>query len=71
MSISEREYQRRYVAIQELMKKDGLDSLLVVGLSDDFNRGNIRYITGSGRGGCCILPREGTPVFLVNPIPFY
>ncbi len=68
MSISEREYQRRYVAIQELMKKDGLDSLLVVGLSDDFNRGNIRYITGSGRGGCCILPREGTPVFLVNPI---
>jgi Xaa-Pro aminopeptidase len=67
MAISEKEYQRRYTAIRELMKKDGLDSLLVVGISDDFNRGNIRYITGIGRGGCCIFPQEGKPIFLTTP----
>jgi Xaa-Pro aminopeptidase len=67
MGISHQEYQRRYAAIRELMKKDGLDSLLVFGISDDFNRGNIRYITGSGRGGCCVFPREGQPVFLTMP----
>jgi Xaa-Pro aminopeptidase len=67
MGISHQEYQRRYAAIRELMKKDGLDSLLVIGLSDDFNRGNIRYITGSGRGGCCVFPLEGQPVFLTMP----
>jgi len=67
MAISEKEYQRRYTAIRELMKKDSLDSLLVVGISDDFNRGNIRYITGVGRGGCCIFPLEGKPVFLTAP----
>jgi Xaa-Pro aminopeptidase len=66
MSISEKEYQRRYSAIRELMKKEGLDNLLITGLSDDFNRGNIRYVTGSGRGGCCIFPLEGAPVFLIG-----
>ena len=67
MSISSREFKRRYVAIREMMRKEELDCLLIVGLSDDFNRGNIRYITGSGRGGCCLFPREGTPVLLVGP----
>lgn len=67
MSISQQEFERRYSAIRELMKKEELDCLLVVGVADDFNRGNIRYITGSGRGGCCIMPLEGAPVFLVNP----
>ena len=67
MGISNQEYQRRYAAIRELMKKEGLDSILVIGISDDFNRGNIRYITGSGRGGCCIFPPEGKPVFLTMP----
>jgi len=67
MSISEQEFKRRYAAIRELMKKDELDCLLVVGLSDDFNRGNIRYITGSGRGGSCIFPLEGAPVLLTGP----
>jgi Xaa-Pro aminopeptidase len=66
MSISEPEYKRRYSAIRELMKKEGLDNLLITGLSDDFNRGNIRYVTGSGRGGCCIFPLEGAPVFLIG-----
>jgi Xaa-Pro aminopeptidase len=67
MSISNEEYKRRYAAIRELMKKMDLDCLLVVGRSDDFNRGNLRYITGSGGGGICIFPQEGDPVFLTRP----
>jgi Xaa-Pro aminopeptidase len=66
MSISKHEFQRRHKAIQKLMETDGLDSLLVIGRGDDFSRGNIRYITGSGRGGCCIVPREGPPFFLTG-----
>ena len=69
MSISNKEYQRRYVAIRELMKKEGLDSILVAGMSDDLNRGNIRYITGSGLGGFCIIPAEGKPIDLTIPTP--
>jgi Xaa-Pro aminopeptidase len=69
MSISRQEYERRYAAIRELMKEMVVDCLLVVGLPDDFNRGNIRYITGSGRGGCCIFPPEGAPVLLTGPAP--
>ena len=67
MSISKQEYQRRYAAIRKQMKETALDCLLIYGLSDEFNRGNIRYVTGSGRGGCCILPLEGDPIFLINP----
>jgi Xaa-Pro aminopeptidase len=48
------------------MAGQGMDCLLVFGLADDFNRGNIRYITGSGRGGCCIFPAEGAPVLLAG-----
>jgi Xaa-Pro aminopeptidase len=66
MSISKQEFRRRHKAIQKLMETDGLDSLLVVGRGDDFSRGNIRYITGSGRGGCCIVPQEGLPFFLTG-----
>jgi Xaa-Pro aminopeptidase len=66
MSISQQEFQRRYKAIRALMEKDELDSLLIIGLGDDFNRGNIRYITGSGRGGCCIFPMEGSPIFFMG-----
>jgi Xaa-Pro aminopeptidase len=68
MAISEKEYNRRYTAIRKQMQRDGLDSLLVAGLPDDFNRGNIRYITGSGRGGYCLFPLEGSPVLLTNSI---
>ncbi|MBN1848777.1 MAG: aminopeptidase P family protein [Deltaproteobacteria bacterium] len=68
MRISQEEFERRYLAIRERMDKDGLDCLLIFGLADDFNRGNIRYITGSGRGGCCIFPLEGTPVLLISPL---
>jgi Xaa-Pro aminopeptidase len=66
MSISLQEFERRYTGIREMMRKEEVDCLLIVGLSDDFNRGNIRYITGSGRGGCCIFPLEGAPVFLIG-----
>jgi Xaa-Pro aminopeptidase/Xaa-Pro dipeptidase len=66
MGISRQEFERRYAAIRELMKRDEVDCLIVVGLADDFNRGNIRYITGSGRGGCCIFPSEGKPVLLTG-----
>jgi Xaa-Pro aminopeptidase len=67
MGISLPEFKRRYAGIRELMKKDEVDCLLVIGVSDDFNRGNIRYLTGYGRGGCCIFPRDGNPVYLVGP----
>jgi Xaa-Pro aminopeptidase len=67
MAISEREYMNRYKAIRELMAKEGLDCLLVAGTGDDFNRGNIRYLTGSGRGGYCVLGPEDSPVFLTGP----
>jgi len=67
MAISQQEYARRYQAIRKLMVKDNLDCLLIIGRADDFNRGNIRYVTGSGRGGCCIFPLEGRPVFLTGP----
>jgi Xaa-Pro dipeptidase len=68
MGISLQEFQRRYGEIREAMEKERLDCLLIVGLNDDFNRGNIRYVTGLGRGGCCIFPLEGRPVFLANPV---
>jgi Xaa-Pro aminopeptidase len=67
MGISRQEYERRYAAIREMMQRDGLDCLLVAGLGDDFNRGNIRYITGSGRGGLCVFPAEGRPALLTGP----
>jgi Xaa-Pro aminopeptidase len=67
MEISRQEFERRYSAIRELMKKEEVDCLLITGLADDFNRGNIRYVTGYGRGGCCIFPLEGAPVFLTGP----
>ncbi|HEX2964650.1 MAG TPA: M24 family metallopeptidase [Syntrophorhabdaceae bacterium] len=66
MGISLQEFQRRYKEIRDVMKQEHLDSLLIVGINDDFNRGNLRYITGLGRGGCCIFPAEGMPVLLGN-----
>ena len=66
MGISRQEFERRYAAIRKMMKQGEVDFLLVVGLGDDFNRGNIRYIAGSGRGGCCVFPLAGKPVFLTG-----
>ena len=68
MGISLPEYRRRYAAIREQMERLDLDCLVVSGQADDFNRGNIRYVTGYGRGGCCLFPKEGKPVIFLNPI---
>jgi Xaa-Pro aminopeptidase len=67
MGISNLEYQRRHAAIREVMKQEGLDSILVISISDDFYRGNIRYIAGTGRGGVCVFPPVGRPVMLATP----
>jgi Xaa-Pro aminopeptidase len=66
MAISANEYNRRHMFIKAKMKNSNLDSLLVVGQADDFNRGNMRYITGFGRGSCCVVPFEGAPIFFTN-----
>ena len=68
MGISQQEFKRRYEQIRKQMEKNELDCILIVGLSDDFNRGNIRYVTGWGRGGVCIFPLEGSPVFLISSL---
>ncbi len=68
MGISSKEFQRRYDEIRKAMEQEGIDCLLVFGINDDFNRGNIRYITGLGRGGCCVFPSEGKPVLLGNSV---
>jgi Xaa-Pro dipeptidase len=72
MSISLKERDRRYSAIRELMQKDELDSLLVVGRDGYMTRGNIRYITGYGvvtGEQYCIFPPEGDPVFITGNGP--
>jgi Xaa-Pro aminopeptidase len=66
MSISLNEYNRRYAAIREWMKDNNVDCILAAGRPDNFNRGNIRYLTGLGNGGYCFFPLEGRPVLLVN-----
>ncbi len=66
MAISGTEYARRHRAVRELIIEDGFDCLLIIGTGDDFKRGNIRYLTGSGRGGCCIMGPEGPPAFLTD-----
>ncbi len=66
MSISMQEMDRRYSAIRDWMRRREVDCLIASGRSDYFNRGNIRYLTGLGNGGYCIVPFEGTPVLLVG-----
>ena len=61
MSISQAEIKRRYTAIREWMKKHEAGCLLVAGKADNFNRGNVRYLTTLGNGGYCLFPLEGTP----------
>ncbi len=72
MSVSLNERDRRYSAIRKLMKKDGLDALLVAGRDGYMNRGNIRYITNYGivtMEQYCIFPPEGDPVFITGKGP--
>jgi Xaa-Pro aminopeptidase len=68
LAISLKERDRRYKAIRDLMIKENLDALLVVGRSDAFTRGNIRYITNQGVIGgeqYCVLGPEGLPVYFL------
>jgi Xaa-Pro aminopeptidase len=67
VGISLTEFEQRYSAIRRRMKEREIDCLLVAGTADDFNRGNVRYLTGSGRGGLCILGPAGAPVLLTGP----
>jgi len=69
MAISLNEYRKRYDAIRRLMKDRKMDCLLIAGLPDDFNLGNIRYVTGYGRGEYCVFSLEGKPVLLFNTAP--
>jgi Xaa-Pro aminopeptidase len=62
MSISQSEINRRYTAIREWMRKNEAGCLLVAGKADNFNRGNIRYLTTLGNGGYCLFPLSGTPL---------
>ncbi|MBN1190396.1 MAG: aminopeptidase P family protein [Dehalococcoidales bacterium] len=66
MSISKAEFDRRYGAIRDWMKSNSVDCIVVSGKPDNFNRGNIRYLTGLGNGGYCLFPPEGRPVLLVG-----
>jgi Xaa-Pro dipeptidase len=67
MSISEKEFLRRYKAIKGIMAENGLDCLLITGRADYFSRGNVRYITNLGTGGYVIFPLDGSPIFLTSP----
>jgi Xaa-Pro aminopeptidase len=72
MAISPEERNRRYSAIREKMKPEGLDSLLVVGRDGVLTRGNIRYITGYGvvtGEQYCVFPPQGLPIFISGKGP--
>ena len=67
MVISLKERERRFSAIRAMMKKDEIDSLLIVGREGYMNRGNIRYISNYGVITIeqnCIFGPEGDPVFI-------
>jgi hypothetical protein len=51
---------RRYPSTNRVAE---MDIILDYGLSDDFNCGNTRYLTGSGRGDGCIFPWKANPSF--------
>ena len=69
MAVSLKERERRFSAIRAMMKKDEIDSLLVIGREGYMNRGNIRYITNYGvitMEQYCIFGPEGNPAFRKN-----
>ena len=49
MSISLQEFQRRYDAIRKVIDEKRIDSLLIFGLNDDFNRGNTMPVFSKNR----------------------
>lgn len=69
MGVSVEERDRRYKAIRELMKKEGLHTLLIAGRGDYISRGNIRYVTDYGiitGEQHCVFPLQGSPIFVAR-----
>jgi Xaa-Pro aminopeptidase len=72
MSMSSQERDRRYSAMREMMRREGLGALLVYGSGDHFNVGSLRYITDYWSGGAeqyCFLPMEGEPLIVCGAPP--
>lgn len=70
---SEKERDRRYKFVRELMAKQGIDSLVLsaAGGARDF-RGAVRYLSNyfvSGRFGFLVFPLEGDPIGIWNKSP--
>ncbi len=68
MKISHKEFEQRIEAIQERMKRKGLDALLVYG--DEYRRENLRYVSNFWpifERGACVIPRQGTPILIGAP----
>ena len=63
---SEREYARRYALVKGMMKKKGLDALLV--FSSRQNDGAVNYLTNfmSGLPTYLLFPLEGEPVLVLH-----
>lgn len=71
MTISLKERDRRYSAIRELMKKSGLDCLVVASRDTYSTRGNTRYITNHGNNfgeELVVFPIEEDPSIIASAI---
>jgi Xaa-Pro aminopeptidase len=65
------ERERRYARLREMMGEHGLDALIVCGRGDEFVRGRIQYVSDIFQWagwGLVVLPREGDPSFIVDPL---
>ncbi len=68
MKIPHEEFEQRVEAIQERMRRKGLDALLVYG--DEYRRENLRYVSNFWpifERGACVIPRRGRPVLVGAP----
>lgn len=70
---SKAEYQRRYENIRAMMRRLGLECLLIVGGSAAYGRlwFNIRYVTNmmgkAEMANYCFFPKEGEPAVVTRP----
>jgi Xaa-Pro aminopeptidase len=65
------ERERRYAALRAAMSGQGLDALVVCGRGDEFVRGRVQYVSDIFQWagwGMVVLPLDGDPVFLVDPL---
>lgn len=68
LSIAERD--RRWAGIRALMAKEGIDCLIIRGISSKWDSGiaNVRYISqigGNGEEALAVFPKTGDPIVLV------